>query len=112
MRTAVSGRIVGGRILTIALISSVITIAAAGRAQGATRTFIGTSGASWSVSSNWNPAGPLAVDDDLVFPLGGAASSVNDLPGTTTVASITFETAHSLTGAPIVVTGDKMEWIA
>jgi autotransporter-associated beta strand protein len=105
MRTAVSGWVLGGRILTIALISSVITVAAAGRAHADTRTFIGTVGGLWSVNSNWSPAGPLETDDDLVFPLAGAGTSVNDYPGTLTVNSIAFEGDHALSGGTIALTG-------
>ena len=78
MRTVQPGRVFRGRILTIALLSSVITVAAAGRAHGDTRTWIGPAGGTWSVDTNWQPNGPLSATDDLVFPAGGSASSVND----------------------------------
>jgi hypothetical protein len=78
MRAVQRGWIAGGRILTIALISSVTVIAAAERAEGATRTFVGADNSTWSNGSNWSPARPLAADDDLVFPAAGAATSIND----------------------------------
>lgn len=105
MPTVESGRVVGGRILGIALISSVILTAGAGRAYGDPRTFVGADGGAWTVNSNWSPAGPLTADDDLVFPSGGAVSSVNDYPGTRTVRSISFEGAHGVTGGFIELTG-------
>jgi hypothetical protein len=94
MRTVQPGRVVGGPIFAIALLSSVISAVASGRADAATRTWNGSVNDLWTTAGNWSPAGPLAADDDLVFPAVLQDISTNDYPGTLTVHSISFQGTH------------------
>src|SRR2546430_2393988 len=57
-------------------------------ATAATRTWTGTTSATWSVASNWGGTAPVA-GDDLVFPVAGLNQTTNnDFPAATNFNSI------------------------
>jgi hypothetical protein len=73
-----------------------------------TRTWTGSVSANWSNSGNWSPSATPVTGDSLVFPAGAAHNSMtNDLPGVTSVGSMTFAlSAYTLIGNALTLTAD------
>ena len=85
---------------------------ASGAAEAATREWVGASGGLWSAAANWDPVGTPADGDDLVFPAGTSAISVNDLAGTVTLRSLRFDDPHTIQGAVSTRVSDIIEVFA
>ena len=81
-------------------------------AAAGTCTWDGSADGNWSNPLNWDDvagcdgAGVPENGDSLVFPVGSAPSSDNDLPGTTTFDQIDVAGSnYTITGNPIVISG-------
>ncbi len=76
----------------------------AGRADAATRTWVGPDGGNWSDQNNWSPAGPLAATDDLEFDASAPATSNNDLVGLQ-ITRLFFNGTHTVSGNEVSLFG-------
>jgi len=76
--------------------------AGVGAGQAATRTFIGANLANWSAPGSWQGGAQPVDGDDVVFPVGVAASSTNDITGLD-LRSITAEANHRILGNALTV---------
>ena len=88
---------------SIGLVVCILVGAGASQAHGDVRTWVGPNGGAWTNPANWDPAGPIASIDDLVFPAAAPASSVNDHPGWVSITSITFQGSHSISGSTLQI---------
>jgi autotransporter-associated beta strand protein len=73
-----------------------------GAGQAATKTFIGPNLGNWSVPGHWFEGAPPVDDDDVVFPVGAAANSTNDIGGLD-LRSITAGANHRIHGIGLTV---------
>lgn len=73
-----------------------------------TRTWTGAVNGNWSVAANWSPSGAPDSTDTLIFPflMGKQTQMFNDLPTGTAFGAMRFECPYTLSGNPLLLTGD------
>jgi hypothetical protein len=72
-----------------------------GAAHGATKIYIGPDNGTWHTPGNWTGGVPQD-GDDLIFPVGVAPRSINDLGGLS-LRSMRFEGTHDVDGNTIAL---------
>ncbi len=75
------------------LIAGLVATAPAASSAGATFTWTGAAGPSWSSSSNWSPAGPPTAGDNVVFPPSSPTVNMSADLGLTTEVNVLFNGA-------------------
>ena len=86
------------------LAALVVLVVVAGPASAATLTWTGNVSTAWSDAGNWSPAAVPANGDSLIFP--ASATQFECTPFAVTLASMTFDTAYSLSsGDTVAITG-------
>jgi hypothetical protein len=98
----------GSEVRVKPLACTLFLLTLAGNATAATRIWIGSADARWSVASNWSPAGTPQSGDDLEFRDSASTYRVmdNDLPSSMAIRNLTFDgAAWTVNGNALHVSG-------